>query len=58
MCNLNITAAHAHAHVTNEVTKGYLPWLSNDGIRLDGPIPPLMPEELVNVEWPDLDAEI
>lgn len=38
------------------VAKNYLPWLSNEGIRLDGPAPPLMPHELVDVDWPDLDA--
>lgn len=33
------------------------PWVTERGIRLDGPVPPLMPPELVDVPWPALDDE-
>lgn len=33
----------------------YLPWLSADGIRLDGSAPTLMAASVVDCEWPDLD---
>jgi hypothetical protein len=35
----------------------YAPWLSADGIGIDGTIPELIPASLVDVEWPSDDGE-
>ncbi|MEZ4401309.1 MAG: hypothetical protein R3B06_14885 [Kofleriaceae bacterium] len=50
----------AAAGATWSVTDGMVspqlqPWVTERGIRLDGPVPPLMPSELVDVPWPSLD---
>lgn len=37
------------------VARTLAPWVTERGIRLDGPVPPLMPPELVDVPWPALD---
>lgn len=40
-----------HACVARQLS----PWVTERGILLDGPVPPLMPPELVDVPWPSLD---
>jgi hypothetical protein len=34
-----------------EVSKPFVPWVGSHGIRLDGPVPELMPDELLAGEW-------
>jgi hypothetical protein len=34
-----------------EVAKTFVPWVGSHGIRLDGPVPELMPDELLDGEW-------
>jgi|JI10StandDraft_1071094.scaffolds.fasta_scaffold30079_3 hypothetical protein len=53
-----VVAAGGRWEVDDDVVpRGLKPWVTERGIRLDGPVPPLMPPELVDVPWPALDDE-
>jgi hypothetical protein len=38
-----------------DVNSLYAPWISEHGIALDGPLPPLMPESSLDMRWPALE---
>ena len=40
----------------DDISKNYRPWLSEDGVLLDGPTPELMSPSETDVEWPRLDG--